>query len=161
MAQVFVKHVSIEIFTFAVVFYSWFTFNKISFCSIKIWHSCHKSFTMFKIAFVIREYHNLWVKKWNLKTSDMPRYRGSHRSCSIKKAVHKKFGIFAGKNLCWILFLIKLQVPATLLKKTPTQVYSCEYCEVFKKTYFEKQLRTTHSDDSIWNSSLLFHWFTY
>ena len=32
-----------------------------------------------------------------------------------------KFTIFAGKNLCWSLFLIKLQVfrPATLLKRNP------------------------------------------
>ena len=24
------------------------------------------------------------------------------------------------------------------LKKTPTQVFSCEYCEIFKNTYFEE-----------------------
>ena len=33
--------------------------------------------------------------------------------------------------MCWSLFLIKLQAfrAATLLKKTPTQVFSCAYCE--------------------------------
>ena len=30
-------------------------------------------------------------------------------------------------------------------KETPTQVFLCEYCEIFKKTYFEKHLRTTAS----------------
>ena len=39
--------------------------------------------------------------------------------------------------------------PATLLKKTPTQVFSSEYCEILKNTYLEKQLRTSPSE-SYW-----------
>ena len=37
----------------------------------------------------------------------------------FKKVVLKKFVNFTGKNLCWSLFLIKLQTwgPATLLKR--------------------------------------------
>ena len=33
---------------------------------------------------------------------------------------------------------MKLQVrkPATLLKKYPTQVFSCEFCEIFKNSFF-------------------------
>ena len=27
-------------------------------------------------------------------------------------------------------------------KETPTQVFSCEYCEIFKNTYFGEHLRT-------------------
>ena len=55
------------------------------------------------------------------------------------------FGLFTKftvKNLCWSLFLIKLQFwgPATLLKKTPTQVLSCEICKLFKNNYFEEHL---------------------
>ena len=34
---------------------------------------------------------------------------------------------------------------ATLLKNTPTQLFSCEYCEIVKNTYFEEHLRTTAS----------------
>ena len=34
---------------------------------------------------------------------------------------------------------------ATLLKKTPTQGFSCEMCEIFKNTYFEEHLRMTAS----------------
>ena len=30
----------------------------------------------------------------------------------------------------------------------PKQVFSCEYCEIFKNTYFEKHLQTTVSVDS-------------
>ena len=30
-------------------------------------------------------------------------------------------------------------------KETPTQVFSCEYCEMFKNTYFEEHLGTAAS----------------
>ena len=30
-------------------------------------------------------------------------------------------------------------------KETPTQVLCCEYCEIFKNTYFEEHLRTAAS----------------
>ena len=43
---------------------------------------------------------------------------------------------------------------ATLLKKTSTQVFSCEYCEIFKSTYFEKHLRTAASETLLVNSKL-------
>ena len=32
------------------------------------------------------------------------------------------------------------------LKETPTQVFYCEYCEIFKNAYFEKYLQTAASD---------------
>ena len=31
-------------------------------------------------------------------------------------------------------------------KETPTQVFFCEYCEIFKSTYFEEHLRTVASE---------------
>ena len=34
---------------------------------------------------------------------------------------------------------------ATLLKKYPAQVLSCEYCEILKNTYFEEHLRMAAS----------------
>ena len=51
--------------------------------------------------------------------------------------------MFTGKQLCWSIFLIKLQGfrPAALLKKnTPTQVFSSEYYEIFKNISFEKRV---------------------
>ena len=54
-----------------------------------------------------------------------------------KKAVPENFAIFTGKHLCWSLFLIKRLYE----KETPTPVFSCEYVEIFKKTYFEEHLR--------------------
>ena len=57
-----------------------------------------------------------------------------------KKGVLKSLAIFTGEHLCRRLLLIKLQ--ACVRKETPTQVFSCEYCEIFKNTYFEEHLRT-------------------
>ena len=31
------------------------------------------------------------------------------------------------------------------LQETPTQAFSCEYCVIFKNTYFEEHLRTAAS----------------
>ena len=44
--------------------------------------------------------------------------------------------------------MIKLQVlrPVTLLKRDSNQVLSCEYCEIFKNSYFEKHLGTAVSE---------------
>ena len=36
----------------------------------------------------------------------------------------------------------------TLLKKPPTQVFSCEICETFKNTYFHRTLPVAASDFS-------------
>ena len=52
--------------------------------------------------------------------------------------------MFTGKYLCWSLFLIK-NFEATLLKKDSTQVFSCEYCVLFKITCFKEYLRTVAS----------------
>ena len=64
-----------------------------------------------------------------------------------KIGVFEQFTKFTAKYLCWSLFLIKLQFwgPATLLKKTPTQVLSCEIYKLFKNNYFEEHLWTSAS----------------
>ena len=40
--------------------------------------------------------------------------------------------------MCWRFFLITLEAfsPVNLLKKTPTQVFSCDYYEIFKDSFF-------------------------
>ena len=52
----------------------------------------------------------------NVKTKSSSE-ENKNRRCSVKNGVLKNFTIFAGKHLCWSLFLIKLQRPATLLKR--------------------------------------------
>ena len=48
--------------------------------------------------------------------------------------VLKSFTNFTGMHLCWSLFLKKLQA-GSFIKKTPTQVFSCDAYKMFKKTF--------------------------
>ena len=61
----------------------------------------------------------------------------------FKIGVAKNFAIFTGKQLRWSLFLIEL--PAALLKKTLAQVFFCEFCGIFKSTFFTEHLQATVS----------------
>ena len=74
-------------------------------------------------------------------------YRSSYRRCSVKKCVLRNFAKFTGKHLYQSVFLNKVAgvSPATLLKKTLAQVFSCEFCEISKNTSFTEHLRTTAS----------------
>ena len=74
--------------------------------------------------------------------------RSSHQRCSVKKAAFNIFAIFAGKNLCWSLYLIRLQAwrPATLLKSDSNAGSSCKYCKIINNTYFEEHPWTTASE---------------
>ena len=56
-----------------------------------------------------------------------------------KNGVLKNLAIISGKHLCWSLFA-GLQVCNFI--ETPTLMFSCEYWEFFKNTYFEEHLRT-------------------
>ena len=64
----------------------------------------------------------------------------------MKRGVFKDIAKCTGKHLCWSLIFNNNTVlrPATLLKiETPTQVFSCEFCEIFKSAFNVGQLRTT------------------
>ena len=66
-------------------------------------------------------------------------YRSSHRRCSIKKDVFQNFTKFTGKHLCQSLFFDNVAglKSVTLLKRgSDTDVFSCEFCEIFKNTFF-------------------------
>ena len=58
-----------------------------------------------------------------------------------KKGVLKNFAKLTGKHLFQGLFLNKVTK-----KETLAQAFSCEFCEIFKNTFFTKQLWTTASD---------------
>ena len=69
-------------------------------------------------------------------------FRSSHQSCSIIKDVLRSFAKFTGKHLCQSLIFNKV-VGLFLLKKTVAQVFSCEFCEISKNTYFTEHLPAT------------------
>ena len=50
----------------------------------------------------------------------------------FKIGVLKNFAIFTGKHLYWSL---------SLLKETPTQMFSSAYCKIFKNSFFVEQLQ--------------------
>ena len=52
-------------------------------------------------------------------------------ACSIIKVVLRNFVKFTGKHLCQ--------------SQTLAQVFSCEFCEISKNTFFTEHLRTTAS----------------
>ena len=75
----------------------------------------------------------------------------SRHRCSIKKVVLKNFAKFTRKHLYQSLFCNKvagLQLPQTynfIKKGTLAQMFSCEFCEIFKNTFFTEHLWTTDS----------------
>ena len=40
--------------------------------------------------------------------------------------------------LLYVTLVTSQLQPATLLKETLAQVFSCEFCEIFKKTFFHR-----------------------
>ena len=75
----------------------------------------------------------IWTKISEISTV----VRSSHQRCSVTKGVLRNFENFTGKNLCQCLFFNKDAglSPATLLKKTLAQVFSCEFCKISKNTF--------------------------
>ena len=44
-----------------------------------------------------------------------------------------------------VSFLIKLRLDAFIKKETLAQLFSCEFCEICKNTFFREHLQTTAS----------------
>ena len=84
----------------------------------------------------------LMVKVWQVSNIALKR---SCRRCSIKRAVLKNLAILIGKHLCWSFFLINLQAYSRRLQ-TPIQMFSCEYCKIFKSIYSKGHLWRTASE---------------
>ena len=63
-------------------------------------------------------------------------YRSSHRRCSIIK-VFLKITQNSQENFCArVPFLIKLQTCNFIKKETQTHAFFCEFCEIFKSTFW-------------------------
>ena len=96
-------------------------------------------------------------------SSHVSSFRSSHRRCSVKNCALKNLANFTGKHLYSILFFNKiagLRPPnflerrlqhvlsygkhlcqsLFLKKETLPQVFSCEFCEIFKNTFFTEHL---------------------
>ena len=62
--------------------------------------------------------------------------RSSHQKCSMKKGILRNFTKFTGKHLCQSFFF---------KKEALTQMFSCEFCEICKSTFFTEQFWATAS----------------
>ena len=60
--------------------------------------------------------------------------QNNQRRCSEKKVFPKNLAKFAGKHLRWSLFF------CNSIKKE-TQVFYCEFCEIFKNSFFTQHIR--------------------
>ena len=63
----------------------------------------------------------------------LPKNRNSHRKCSIQKIVLKNFAKFTGIHLCQSLYFNKSR--SCIRKETPAQVFSCEFCKIFRTNF--------------------------
>ena len=69
--------------------------------------------------------------------------RRSHLKYSVRKGVLRNFAKFTGKHLCQSLSFNKV-VPYNFIKKeTVAQLFSCEFCEIFKNTFLTEHLWAT------------------
>ena len=66
-----------------------------------------------------------------------------------KKGVFKNFIKFTGNACARVSFLIKLHACNFIKKETLAQVFSCEFYEISKNTFFTKHLRATASEKLI------------
>ena len=77
--------------------------------------------------------------------------------CSVyRKGVLRDFTKFTGKHLCQKIFFNEVAClrPATLLKKSMAQVFSCEFCKISKNTFFYKTplvAASAHTDHKVTN----------
>ena len=64
--------------------------------------------------------------------------RSSHWRCSVGKGVLRNFSKLQGNTCARVSFSIKLQAKAWyfIKKEAPTQMFSCEFCETSKNTFF-------------------------
>ena len=62
------------------------------------------------------------------------KYRSSQRRCPVRKGVLRNFAKFRPQDCNFIK------------KETHAQVFSCEFCEIFKNTFFREHLQETASE---------------
>ena len=75
-------------------------------------------------------------------------FRSSHQRCSVKKGVLRNFAKFTGKHLCQSLFFNEVAGGACnfIKKEILAPVFSCEFCEIPKNTFFTEHVLVTASE---------------
>ena len=78
----------------------------------------------------------------------MIKIRSNHQRCSVRKSVLRNLAKFKEKHQCHSLFFNKVvdlmpEACNFIKKETLAQVFSCEFCEISKSTFFTEHLWTT------------------
>ena len=74
----------------------------------------------------------------------------------LYKKLFVKISHYSEESTCVEIFFCKKRL---YQKDTPTQMFSCEYCEISENTYFEDYLGTAASEVSLESDCLgLFFW---
>ena len=66
--------------------------------------------------------------------------RNSHHRCSVRKIFLENLQNSQENTCARVSFLIKLQAFRFIRKQTLAQVFSCEFCEFSKNTFFTEHL---------------------
>ena len=93
---------------------------------------------------MFRFYFTFLVSLWSVRLLEKFSYRSNRPEVFCKKGILKNFAKILGKHLCQSLFFNRVAGGAgnIILKEPPAQVFSCEFSENFKNTYFVEHLRT-------------------
>ena len=87
--------------------------------------------------------------KNQLFNHDMIKNQKQPAEVICKKSVLRNFRKLTGKHLCQSLFFNKVAGLCKFIKKeTLAQVFSCEFSEISKSTFFTENLSTTASEKS-------------
>ena len=90
-----------------------------------------------------KEFEVLWiVKSWGTLTKLGP-LRSSHRRCSVRKCIFRNFAKLTGKHLCRVS--CRPQACNFIKIETLARVFSCEFCEISKNTFFLEHIWATAS----------------
>ena len=103
---------------------------------------------MLRYCFVANEWQLYGVLGYHLSKLSRANYRNSHQRCSMKRCL----------KLCQSPFLIK-GLCNFIINEILAQLFSCEFCEIFKNTLFAEHLRTTASRiiQLYWEPPSIFH----
>ena len=119
----------------------------------RLWHRCfpvnfvkflsttfYNCFTNYESLYIIAAIHSCLIQNRSENV------RSNNQRCSVKKGVLRNFAKFTGKNPCQRLFLIKLQALGIIKKESLAQVFSWEFWEISKNTFFIEHFWTTASE---------------
>ena len=69
-----------------------------------------------------------------------PCFRSNYQGGSVQKGALWNFAKFTGKHLCQSLFFCQSLQSRFIKKETLAQVFSCEFCKIYKNTFFTEHV---------------------